>query len=350
MGDQEGDGRYRALFEQLDLPLTLNELVLEGTVPVDVRLVASNRAHDRLMNQPPGAMVGRTAFELHPEGAPTLLAAVVAALETGRPRALRSRYVSGQAYDVTIFPLDRLTVGITGQEVTDYLRAEAERERLLAEREELVRTISHDLRAPLASISSQAQLLAREPESDRVALKARGIAANARRMAGMIGDLVDLVRADQGIAIAPAPLAFGPFVTRLLERIDGGLESARVRVAVPDDLPPLHADPAKLERVLVNLLANALRYGPPGTPVEVTAARCDHAVAFEVSDRGPGIPPADLPRIFDRYFRAARTAGDGLGLGLHIARRFVEAHGGSIEARNDEGRGATFRVVWPSAG
>ena len=253
----------------------------------------------------------------------------------------------GRVFEVTAFRLDEGCFAMAGHEVTEARRHARERERLLEEREELVRTVSHDLRAPLTAICSQAQLLARDPAPERVAPKARTIAATARRAAEMIRDLVETARADAGFPLRRVPLALRPFLEDLLARLEGGLAVERIRVDVPPELPPLLADPARFERVVVNLLANGLRYGPPETEVVVTARGLPGALVLEIRDHGPGIAAADLPRIFDRNFHRERGGADGLGLGLQIARRFVEAHGGTIEAESEPGQGATFRVRLP---
>jgi two-component system OmpR family sensor kinase len=346
---RRSEARFRALFQALDLPITLNELVrdADGT-PRDIRQLAANRAHDRMMGHGIGSEVGLTASEVRGGPSPELVAAAARVMETGEPAKIVTEFRDARTFDIKMVRVDGQTLAIAGTEVTELRSALADRERLLAEREELVRTISHDLRAPLTSISSQAQLLFRAPESERVERKARAIAANAARMGEMIRDLVDIARVDAGLALAPAPVPLAPFLAELVERLDGGLESARISVSVSDGLAPVRADPAKLERVVVNLLANALRHGPPGTPVELTARAGDGVAILEVADRGPGIDPEDLPRIFDRFYRSPKAGGEGLGLGLHIARRFVEAHGGTIAASSDN-RGATFRVDWPLA-
>lgn len=117
------------------------------------------------------------------------------------------------------------------------------------------------------------------------------------------------------------------------------------------DLPPVLADPDRLERILGNLVTNALKYAPEGTPVCVTLDRGDGVVIVSVADQGPGIEPDEVPHIFERYYRtqATRTSHEGLGLGLYITRGLVEAHGGRIWVESRLGVGSTFSFTLPLA-
>jgi two-component system phosphate regulon sensor histidine kinase PhoR len=122
----------------------------------------------------------------------------------------------------------------------------------------------------------------------------------------------------------------------------------RAKVDIQADLPPISADPDRLERVLLNLLSNALKYSTPGTEVRITARAVDGAVAISVSDHGPGISPDDLPHLFERFYRVKATQRkEGVGLGLFIAKTLVEAHGGHISVESEPGKGSTFTFEIP---
>jgi signal transduction histidine kinase len=165
----------------------------------------------------------------------------------------------------------------------------------------------------------------------------------------MIQDLVDSVHLESGtVQLAKEPLALRPAVSAFLEVAKGALETDRVDVDVDVALPPVAADPSRIARVVQNLLANALKYSAPGTPVAIRAWRVDGEVILAVSDRGAGIPPEDLPRVFERFYRGsqARSVG-GLGLGLYISRLIVEAHGGRIWCESKMGEGSTFALALP---
>ncbi len=223
-------------------------------------------------------------------------------------------------------------------------------------REDLLRAVSHDLRSPLTAILGQAELLLRALDragmAGRERRNAEGIITSARRMNAMIQDLVDSARLEAGqIRLRPMPLDLRTFAYNLKERLADELETGRIVVEAPADLPQVRADPDRLERILTNLLSNALKYSTPGTPVVVTLTPRNGEVETAVADRGPGIAPEELPHLFSRYYRArARREGkEGLGLGLYIAKGLVEAHGGRIGVASEPGVGSTFSFTLPVA-
>ncbi len=215
------------------------------------------------------------------------------------------------------------------------------------QREDLLRAVSHDLRNPLQVVVLQAQRLQRH-DDDRTRRPAGAILAASRRMDRMLRDLADAARFEgRGIELEARPVPLRPFLAELLELSDGALESHRVENAVPADVPPVLADPDRLDRILANLVGNALKYSHDRV---VVGARPEGAqLQVTVADRGPGIAPGDLPRIFDRYYRGQRHEGEGLGLGLFIVRKLVEAHGGRIWAESRPGEGARFTFTLPIA-
>jgi len=234
------------------------------------------------------------------------------------------------------------------QDVTE--RKEAERFR-----DQYIHTVSHDLRAPLTIIMGQAQLLRGTLERARLngreLRSADAIVTASRRMNLMIQDLVDSARMEsRQLLLERQPTDLKAYVTDLLERAKPLLDTRRVRVAMPSDLPPVLADPNRLERILVNLLSNALKYSPVETEVLVTAERVDGEIEIDVTDHGVGIPERDLPRIFDRFYRASGGYGaEGLGLGLYITRMLVEAHHGRIWVESRVGKGSSFHFTLPKA-
>jgi signal transduction histidine kinase len=128
------------------------------------------------------------------------------------------------------------------------------------------------------------------------------------------------------------------------------MDVGRVDIDVPAGLPDVAADTDRLERILTNLLTNALRYSFPETRVLVKARRTDKGVVISVTDKGVGIAPADLPRVFERFYRV-KDAGkpEGLGLGLYITKMLIEAHGGRIWVESELGKGSTFYFTLPLA-
>jgi signal transduction histidine kinase len=241
-------------------------------------------------------------------------------------------------------------------------KAQGELERRVAERtdelakandlmQEYVHTISHDLRNPLAVIQGRALMLKRY--SDRPQMTEQSIDAievSAYRMKLMIDDLVDSARLEtRQLHIVKQPLHFPEFMVSLLNRTAGALDTGRVRLAVPADLPTVYADPDRLERVMLNLLTNAFKYSASDAEVIIRAKTIGEEIEVSVADLGIGIAPDDLPHVFDRFFRAGGVRkADGLGLGLYITRMLIEAQGGRISVQSELSKGSTFLFTLPT--
>jgi PAS domain S-box-containing protein len=231
-----------------------------------------------------------------------------------------------------------------GRDITEQKRTERFRE-------DYIQAVTHDLRAPLSVIGMQAQVLQAALKGTASQRQADGIWRGVERMNLMIQELADSVRLEGGqLRLQPQPLELHSFVTRLLEEGGAMLYADRIRLEIPPELPPVNADLARLERILMNLLNNALKYSPPDTPVVVSARRYDDEVTVAVVDRGVGIGPEDLPHIFERFYRASQARGtEGLGLGLYVTRMMIEAHGGRVWVESKAGQGSTFYFTLPTS-
>lgn len=228
------------------------------------------------------------------------------------------------------------------------------------EREMFLHTISHDLRSPLTVIQGYAQLLRdtlqREECGQSAGLMCDEVLKGAQRMNRMIEALVDMARLEGGQLLPKAcPLPLGSCVQQLISRfqgarLKGGLAPERLTIEIPADLPPVLADPDMLERILLNLLTNAMKYSPQESPVSLAASRTDGEALISVTDQGTGIAAADQPRLFERFYRpqGVRRA-DSVGLGLYITRMLVEAQGGRIRVESEPGKGSTFSFSIPLA-
>lgn len=218
-------------------------------------------------------------------------------------------------------------------------------------RDDMMRAVTHDVRTPLQTIVLQGERLLHlgGPEADeRRRQAAQVVVRSARRIELMLRDLVDSEQLERGaIRLQPRVLCLRSLLGTLLGTAP--FDQSRVRLDIPDDLPAVNADPVRLERILANLLGNALKHAGPDAPVMVRAAVQGEEVRITVADGGPGIDPADLPHIFERFYQGHGAAREGLGLGLYIARTLVEAHGGHIDVESGPGRGSAFNFTLPRA-
>ncbi len=238
----------------------------------------------------------------------------------------------------------------------DNVRLYREAEAAARLRDEVVAIVSHDLRNPLNVVTFSSDVLLRSWDGSPARAGERrqleGIAQAAERMRRLILDLLDVARVDAGsLPVEPAPCPAGPLAAHALE-LDAALAEERgvsVQSLVPDDAPLVLADRERILQVLSNLLGNAVRFTPPGGAITLRADACAREVRFALADTGPGIPPDDLPHVFDRFWRGQRSARSGAGLGLAIARGIVEAHGGRIWAESVPGEGSTFYFTLPRA-
>ena len=238
------------------------------------------------------------------------------------------------------------------------LVADVDNARLAAEadklRSALLTSLSHDLKTPLASILGSAGALrdysTSLTDSGRVELLTT-IVEEAERLNRFIANLLDMTRLESGAAaVSLTPLFIGDSVGSALRRAEKILALHRVDLAVPPDLPMVRLDPVLFEQVLFNLLDNDRKYAPSGSRFGLRAWADESHVTLQVVDEGPGIPPDDLTRIFDSFYRVRKKdhVQAGTGLGLSICKGFVEAMGGTIFATNRADRpGAIFTLRFP---
>jgi two-component system, OmpR family, sensor histidine kinase KdpD len=216
----------------------------------------------------------------------------------------------------------------------------------------VLRAVSHDLRTPLMAILTSASALSQPDleirKKDRDELLAT-IRVEAARLDRIVGNLLDLSRLQAGAARPErAQWAVDDLVVRALDEI--GTAAERVEVSLPEESPIVRVDSSQIERTIVNLIENALKYSPATEPVRVHVATRPSEVLVRVIDHGPGVALHDQERIFEPFQRGTRSgAVHGAGLGLAIARGFAEANGGRVRAESREGQGATFVLALPLA-
>ncbi|BDG03084.1 PAS domain-containing sensor histidine kinase [Anaeromyxobacter oryzae] len=291
-----------------------------------------------------------------PEDLPRMEAALRAPCEA--PLTLRWRRRDGAVIcaehrNVLIRDERGVPIAVEGiaRDVTERVRVEAERERLVSEREDLLRAVSHDFRTPLQAVLLRAEALARNPgDPEKTTRTARAIVESARRMTAALQDVLHLARlTPDGLKPQPEPIPLAPFVQDLAQRVFADQGGARLAISLEPDAA-VRADPAHLERILTNLIGNALKYSDAPSPVRIASEAAGAERIVVVADEGPGIPAEDLPRLFERYFRGTRPSRrQGTGLGLYVTRILTEAQGGAVTVESAPGHGAVFRVRLPAA-
>jgi two-component system sensor histidine kinase KdpD len=233
----------------------------------------------------------------------------------------------------------------------------AEAAGLAAERESLRNTllasISHDLRTPLAVIAGAGSTLAEHgaelDEPTRLSL-ARSVETKAREVSELVSNVLDLMRFESGqVVLRRDWQTLDDLVGAALQRLDSKLAGYPVELRIPAELPPVHVDATLIVQVFANLFDNVAKYTPPGTRVSVSAAADGPYVRVMVEDNGPGLPPGDPARLFDKFQRGnGEGTVVGVGLGLAICQAIVSAHGGQIEALRRAGGGARFELTLPA--
>ena len=267
---------------------------------------------------------------------PLLAAHVGLALENARLTARQRRFADELA-----------------EKVTAATRHVVEMDRM---KSEFVAIASHELRTPLTALQGFSELLTvrrfAPPELARIAAIMR---AETERLGRIVSDFLDLARLERGLAppLRLARVDAGPLVADAVEVLQRARTTHRFEVDCAAGLPPLDADPDALDRVVKNLVSNAVKYSPAGSCVRVAARAHDvpPAVEITVEDEGPGIAEADRARIFEPYYRTAagaKTAG-GAGLGLAVVKSLIDAHGGTIRADNVVPHGTRMTLILPAA-
>lgn len=255
-------------------------------------------------------------------------------------------------------PDELVWLGQDFNRMAERLEAADRRRRELEEsRRDLIAAISHDLRTPLASIRAMVEAIndGVVSDSETTTRYMRTVLSEVQRLNGLIDDLFELSRLDAGaLTLNIEAGSLHDLVSDTLEALQAQADEKRLHLhgRVGDGLPPVLMDHARVQRVLVNLLQNAIRHTPPDGTILLEAAEETDAVRVDVVDSGEGIAAADLPHIFERFYRGEKSrvrAQGGAGLGLAIARGLVEAHGGRVWAQSAPGEGSRFSFLLPKA-
>jgi diguanylate cyclase (GGDEF)-like protein/PAS domain S-box-containing protein len=346
----------------------------EGVCALDRagRISFANPAAERLLGQAEAALLGRRWDEVvyggRVDDCPPLAAIRAGATMHADDDRFARRDGGSFAAAYTAAPIvaDDAVVGaaVVFRDITERRRAEAERaaltarvEAALAFRTRFLSITAHELRSPLTALKGYAQLLLRQARGggdDRLLRSLARIDAQAGRMARLIDDLAEVPRIESdGLALDAHPLELRALLEETVAEVGATAPAFALHVRAEggaDEAVWVHADRARLQQVLTNLLTNAVKYSGERREVAITLGRDGERAVVAVADHGIGIPAAQQAAVFEPYVRAANaTAGGygGLGLGLFISKAIVERHGGTLTLVSEEGRGSTFSVALP---
>jgi len=250
--------------------------------------------------------------------------------------------------------IDYITKPISPPRVAVRVRAVVERRRLQVELQELQASFTsmlvHDLRTPLTIFKAYADLMG--ASSDPLTAKQRRYLKSMRdsseRMLRLVGEILDVSKLEAGrLTLELKPIDLGALMAEIAERLQPVAEQKAIKLSVniAAGLPTVQADAGRLDQVLMNLLSNALKFTPEQGAIALDVTALEHEIEVAVVDTGPGIPPDEMPLLFEKFSQTStgkNSAVQGTGLGLLICRHLIQAHGGRIWAESEVGRGSRF--------
>jgi len=308
-------------------------------------------------------------FTIESDGLLYLLAIILMSLKVGRWPMLYAAILAALIWEYIFveppwaFALNTIedimmvsiyvVVALVAGQFADRIRTHAKAQRLREESERLHRTlldsVSHELRTPLSVINSALESLEVTPAGENAG-SIEEMHTAVRRLNRMVGNLLDQSRLESG-SLRPR-IDWCDAADILNDTIDGvrdALEGRFLKVMVPEDLPPVKADFGLTEHALANLVLNAARHTPAGTPITIEAGLSDRAkrAYFRVTDSGAGLPAPVRAKLFEKFARGDATRAGGLGLGLSICRGFMAAQGGDVKWEENPSGGSIFTIYLP---
>jgi signal transduction histidine kinase len=223
----------------------------------------------------------------------------------------------------------------------------------LFQQSDLISEMVHEIRTPLSALTATSHILLRPNLSDEQRAEfVQMIQGETSRLATMTTDFLDLAKLESGrMRFAPEPFELKGLIAECVDVVKPQAAGRRVamHIDVLPDLPSTNSDRGKIKQVLLNLLTNAVKYNKEGGGIFITAQCTEEAICVAVRDTGKGIPPEALPRMFEKFYRVPDSEGmaQGTGLGLPIAKRIVEVHGGKMTVESEVNVGTTFRFTLP---
>ena len=324
------------------------ERLPDGLVVVDARLhvVESNERFSRMTGVP--APIGRALYDLLRE---RTLYEAFETVKTGEVSERTVRLEDGRVWALVVQPLPAgsraAAVGVL-RDITVIERTESMRRTFVAD-------VSHELRTPIASIAAAAETLADGAPDKAESAELLGlIRRQSDRMRELIDDLMDLAQIESGsVPLERREVRLHELLTEVIEDLEATAREKGVAVGVHgDEAATVLGDHRRLGQLARNLIDNAIKFSPPGSPVSVVVFRESGRVGFTVGDQGPGIPKSERDKIFQRFYQVDRSrskARPGSGLGLAIVKHIAQLHNASVEVEGDLGAGSVFRVRFPVA-
>ncbi len=297
-----------------------------------------------------------------------LLVVVIAAIRWGQGPAIVTSILSVFAFDFFLVPpyftlnvydleylftfATFLVVGLIVSTLASKVRAQIIQQQTEKLHSALLSSISHDLKTPLVSITgilctlldSKSEL--NERQKNELLEMAR---CESDRLNRIVGNLLDMARTESGVLrISKEQCDLRDFIGACLEQLKDKIGSRNIKINIPNDMPEVAIDFPYMLKAFLNVIDNALKYSPDGSPIEIGVSCVGGKAIVSVRDYGYGIPKEDFGRIFDKFYRVQRAQNVlGTGLGLSISKNIIEAHGGHISAESILGKGATFIIEFP---
>jgi PAS domain S-box-containing protein len=308
---------------------------------------------EEIMGQSIDLLIPERFRPAHPQHVRNFAAAPIAARRMGERREISGLRKNGEEFPAEA-SISKIVAGndrvftVVLRDVSERKQREQALMRAVAARDDVLSFVSHDLGNPLAAIRiATAVLLKQDPDSTHVL----GIRESVEQAQRLIRDLLDVQKLEAGkLQLDLGYLDIDNVIDETVHALQHMIDEKNVRIAreVRDDVPHVHADHDRIAQLFTNLMSNAVKFSPQNGNVYISAQVIDDEVVSCVRDEGPGIPPDDLPYIFDRYWQA-KSRKVGHGIGLSIVQAIAKAHGGRVWAESTPGKGSTFYFALPVA-